>query len=104
MNETKRMNVAAYVAAERHLRADLRGAKTLTRWPPNSALPRAPWGAGFGAITWEVWMEHWAAVEEIWEAAQQGRDAKLSVHEVPCQVLLAELHRSLGELAADTGA
>ena len=43
--------MTAYVAAQRHLRGNLRGAKTLTQMALELGTTRAPWGGGFGGIT-----------------------------------------------------
>jgi hypothetical protein len=42
MKGTNRTNVAAYLAAKRHLRGDLRGAKTLTQMAAELGTKRAP--------------------------------------------------------------
>jgi hypothetical protein len=78
MNETNRTAVAAYVAADRHLRGHLRGAKTLTQMAAELGTTRPTVRRWLRRDHWDLWMEHWASVDEIWEASQQERSAAYS--------------------------
>src|SRR5262245_3878185 len=67
MKATNRTKVAAYVAAQRHLRGDLRGAKTLTQMATELGTTVNTVRRWLRRDRWELWMEHWASVDEIWE-------------------------------------
>jgi hypothetical protein len=71
MKGTNRTNVAAYVAAHRHLRDDLRGGKTLTQMAAELGTSKSTVRRWLRRDHWDLWMDHWASVEEIWEAATQ---------------------------------
>jgi len=71
--ETCRTSVAAYVATDRHLRADLRGAKTLTQIAAELGTTKTTVRGWLRRDHWELWLEHWPTVEDLWEARQQER-------------------------------
>jgi hypothetical protein len=73
MNETNRTAVAAYVAAERHLKGNLRSAKTLTKMAAELGTTKNTVRRWLRRDHWDLWMEHWASVEEIWEAGERVR-------------------------------
>ena len=103
MKGTNRTNVAAYVAANGHLRDDLRGAKTLTQMATELGTTKSTVRRWLRRDHWDLWMEHWASAEEIWEAARQDREAMRIVKEVRLQALLTHLDRSLAELTSNLG-
>jgi uncharacterized protein YjcR len=102
MKGTNRTNVAAYVAAQRHLRGNLRGPKTLTQMAAELGTTKSTVRRWPRRDHWDLWMEHWASVEEIWEAAIHDRarllEEKRSSDEGYPMVLVAELDRCLAEL------
>ena len=67
MKGTNGSNVAAYVAAQRHLRCDLRGAKTLTQMAAELGTTKSTVRRWLRRDHWELWMENWASVDAIWE-------------------------------------
>jgi uncharacterized protein YjcR len=75
MKETHRTTIAAYVAAERHLRADLRGAKTLKEMAKEIGMTPRTVRRWLRRDHWELWLENWPSAEELWEASQEERAA-----------------------------
>ena len=73
MKQTNRNTIAAYVAAERHLRGNVGGAKTLTQIAAELGTNRNTLRRWLRRDHWELWMNHWASVDELWEASQQER-------------------------------
>ena len=73
--------MAAYVAADRHLKACGRGAKTLTQIGREIGTTKATVRRWLRRDHWDLWMEHWASIEEIWEAGEavivSGREGGL---------------------------
>ena len=65
--------MAAYVAADRHLKACGRGAKTLTQIGREIGTTKATVRRWLRRDHWDLWMEHWASIEEIWEAGERDR-------------------------------
>ena len=104
MKGTNRTNIAAYVSAQRHLKGDLRGAKTLAQMAAELATTKTTVRRWLRRDHWDLWMEYWASVEEIWEASRQDRGANQIVHELHGEALLADLHRCLAELTSEIGA
>jgi uncharacterized protein YjcR len=111
MKGTNRTNVAAYVAAHRHLRNDLRGAKTLTQMATELGTTKSTVRRWLRRDHWDLWMEHWASVDELWEAAQQDRlqmsaqirKAQRQAHAQQEGQLMMALHRSLLEMLGGIG-
>jgi hypothetical protein len=102
MKETNRTNVAAYLAEQRYLRGDLGGAKTLTQMAAERGTTKTTMRRWLRRDHWELWMEHWASADELWEAAIHDRarlqEEKRSSDECYPKVLVAELDRCLAEL------
>jgi hypothetical protein len=67
MKETNRTAVTAYVAAQRHLRGQLKGAKTLTQMAAELGTTKTTVRRWLRRDHWELWMEHWASVDDIWQ-------------------------------------
>ena len=80
MKEKKRTATATYVAADRHLRGDLRGAKTLTQMAAELGTTKNAVSRWLRRDHWELWMEHWASVEEIWEDMKAERESMAVQH------------------------
>jgi uncharacterized protein YjcR len=80
MKETNRANVAAYVAAQRHLTGDLRSAKMLTRMSAELGTSKSTVRRWLRRDHWDLWMEHWASVEEIWEDMKAERESMAVQH------------------------
>ena len=76
MKGTNRANVAAYVAAQRHLTCDLRGAKTLTQMATELGTTKNTVRRWLRRDHWDLWMEHWASADEIWEEMRAERGSK----------------------------
>ena len=106
MKQTHRTTIAAYVSAQRHLRGDRRGPKTLTQMAKEIGTTKSTVRRWLRRDHWPLWMEYWASAEDIWEAARQDRataedriggQSKLlrSRHR---KALLAGLDRSLADL------
>ena len=74
MKQTHRTTIAAYVSAQRHLRGDRRGAKTLTQMAKEIGTTKSTVRRWLRRDHWALWMEYWASAEEIWEAARQERE------------------------------
>ena len=104
MKGTNRTNLAAYLAAQRHLRGHLRGAKTLTEMAAELGTTKNTVRRWLRCDYWDLWMEHWAGADELWEAARQDREETRFVDEAHGHTLLADLHRCLAELASEAGA
>ena len=66
-----RRSVAAYVAEARHL--DQHGAKTLKQMGREIGTTKDTVRRWLRRDHWDLWMEHWASVEEIWDDAQRDR-------------------------------
>ena len=79
MQSLHRRSLAAYVAADRHLNACSRGAKTLTQMAAELGTTKNTVRRWLRRDQWDLWMEYWASVEEIWEAAQRSRQ-RMSPH------------------------
>src|SRR5262245_60253412 len=73
MKETHRSTIAAYVSAQRHLRGDGRGTKTLTRIAKEIGTTKSTVRRWLRRDHWALWMDHWASAEDIWEAGQRDR-------------------------------
>jgi IS30 family transposase len=105
--QTHRTTTAAYVSAERHLRGGSRGAKTLTQMAKEIGTTKSTVRRWLRRNHWHLWMEHWASVEDIWEAARQDREqrpdrrAKELTEVQARKELLAGLDGSLAELTSD---
>ena len=87
-------NVAAYLAEQRHLRGDLRGAKTLTRMAAELGTTRSTVRRWLRRDHWDIWMDHWASAA-IQDPARQ-REAKRPV-EGGRPMLVLDFHRCLAE-------
>ena len=74
MKQTHRTTIAAYVSAQRHLRGDRRGAKTLTQMAKEIGTTKSTVRRWLRRDHWPLWMEYWASAEEFWEAARQDRE------------------------------
>jgi hypothetical protein len=90
-----RRSLATYLALARHL--DQQGSpKTLTQIALDIGTTRHAVRRWLRRDHWELWMEHWASVEEIWEEAfheqQDGRHHAFGMGrlEDPLRVLLME--------------
>ena len=94
MKEIHRSAVAAYVASQRHLRGDLRGAKTLTQMAKEIGTTKTTVRRWLRRDHWALWMGHWASAEEIWEAAQRDRQ-RLPQRERQARQLAAEQCRAM---------
>ena len=108
MKEIHRSAIAAYVSAQRHLRGDGRGAKTLTQMAKEVGTTKNTVRRWLRRDHWALWMEHWASVEEIWEAAQRDRQrlpqrerqARRLAEEQCRTALVTHLNRCLEELSS----
>ena len=104
MQTPYRHALAAYVAADRHLRASGRGAKTLTQIGREIGTTRFTVRHWLRRDHWDLWMKHWASVEEIWEAGQRQRfsrdQGRRLADEQRRRELQADLDRSLARLLA----
>ena len=106
MKQTHRTTIAAYVSAQRHLRAGRRGAKTLTQMATEIGTTNSTVGRWLRRDHWPLWMQHWASVEDIWQAArqdrqrlpQQEREAAQRTQKQLSDTLVAHLDRCLAEL------
>ena len=106
MKQTHRTTIAAYVSAQRHLRGDRRGAKTLTQMAKEIGTTKTTVRRWLRRDHWPLWMEYWASAEDMWEAARQEREnlpqrerqAKQIAVERHRKALLADLDRSLAGL------
>jgi IS30 family transposase len=101
MKETNRSNLTAYLAEQRHLRGDLRCAKTLTQMAAELGTTKSTVRRWLRRDHWDLWMEHWASVEEIWEARQQERSAARLVQ--PRRDFQITLEEFCASYAADDG-
>jgi hypothetical protein len=98
--------VAAYVASQRHLRADRRSAKTLTQMAKEIGTTKTSVMRWLRRDHRPLWMEYWASADELWEAARQDREllpqrerqARQVAVERHRKALLADLDRSLAGL------
>ena len=56
---------------------------------------------------WDLWMEHWASVDELWEVALQDRaqlhEEKQRINKCRPKMLVLELDRCLTELTNEVG-
>jgi hypothetical protein len=78
-----RHSLTAYVAADRHLRAcGGRGAKTLTQMAAQLGTTKNTVRRWLRRDHWDLWMEHRASVEEIWEELKRERAYQTSAP--PC--------------------
>ena len=106
MKDRYRTIVATYVAAQRHLRGDGRGAKTLTQMAKEIGTTKSTVRRWLRRDHWPLWMEFWASPEDIWEAArldrvrlpQRERQAKRIAEVQRREALLVDLDRCLAEL------
>ena len=57
--------MTAYVAAQGHI--DRQRAKTLTQMAAELGASKSTVRRWLRHDHWELWMEHWASVDEIWE-------------------------------------
>ena len=73
MQSLHRRSLAAYVAADRHLNACSRGAKTLTQMAAELGTAKSTVRRWLRRDHWDLWMEYWASVEEIWEDMKAER-------------------------------
>jgi len=107
MIETYRAAVAAHVAGERHIRECGREAKTLNQIARELGTSKNTVRRWLRRDHWDLWMEHWASVEEIWDAAQRDREQsprdqrKRLANEQRKGELKAALDRSLARLLAE---
>jgi DNA-binding transcriptional regulator YiaG len=85
MKEKKRTAVAAYLAVDRHLSDDLRGAKTLTQMAAELGTTKSTVRRWLRRDHWELWMEHWASVEEKWEDMKAERES-MAVQRPPTRI------------------
>jgi hypothetical protein len=102
MKGTNRTNVAAYLVEQRHLRGNLRGAKTLTQMAAELCTTKSTVRRWLRRDHWELWMENWASVDELWVAATQEparqREAMQPVEKGHPKMLVLDLDRCLAEL------
>jgi uncharacterized protein YjcR len=111
MKEKKRTAVAAYLAVDRHLRDDLRSAKTLTQMAAELGTTKNTVRRWLRRDHWDLWMEYWASVEEIWEEAQRNRrlmspnkcQAEKVAHRKQQRELMMALDSSLLEIVGGMG-
>jgi hypothetical protein len=93
---THRRSVASLVAEARHL--DQRGdPKTLTQIARETGTTRPTARRWLRRDHWDLWMEHWASVEEIWEV--RGDAAPAGDQRTPRE-LREYLAHSLAEIEA----
>ena len=80
-----RENVTSYIATQKHLRKDLTGAKRLAQIAEEVGTTRSTIRRWLRRDHWELWMEHWASAQEIWDAelAGQGRSRDILVRSPP---------------------
>ena len=71
--EKHRTAIATYVASQGHLRGNCRGAKTLSQMAREVGTTKNTVRRWLRRDHWSLWTQHWASVEEIWEAAQRDR-------------------------------
>ena len=108
MKEKHRTIIATYVAAHKHLRGDLSGAKTLTQMAREIGTTKNTVRRWLRRDHWSLWTQHWASVEEIWEAAQRDRQrlpqrerqARRLAEEQCRTALVTHLNRCLEELTS----
>ena len=72
MKEMHRTAIAAYVSAQRHLRDDRRGAKTLTQMAREIGTTKNTIRRWLRRDHWGLWMEYWGSAEEMGEAADRS--------------------------------
>jgi hypothetical protein len=73
MKRSNRTNVAAYLTAKMHLGCNLRSAKTLAQMAAELGTTKTTVRRWLRHDHWDLWMEHWASAEELWQAAQENR-------------------------------
>jgi predicted transcriptional regulator len=102
MIRTFKAAVAAYVAAERHMRECGRGAKTLAQIGREIGTTKSTVRYWLRRDHWDLWMDHWASAEEIWEEMQRDKALLPRQQRDPLRQddLKAELDRALAELIA----
>ena len=108
MKQTHRTTIAAYVSAQRHLRGDGWGTKTLTQKAKEIGTTKTTGRRWLRRDHWPLWMEYWASAEDMWETARQERanlpqrerQAKQIAEERHRKALLADLDCSLAELTS----
>jgi len=111
LKEKNKTNVAAYVAAQRHLRGDLRCAKTLTQMAAELGTTKSTVRRWLRRDHWDLWMEHWASADELWEAALQDRarpphhhlEVRRGVDDGRREMIIVDLERCLAELTNEVG-
>ena len=82
MQSPRRRSLAAYVTADRHLRACGRGAKTLTQMAAELGTTKSTVRRWLRRDHWDLWMEYWASAEEIWEDMKAERES-MAVQHIP---------------------
>jgi hypothetical protein len=110
MQSPRRRSLAAYVAADRHLNTCGRGAKTLTQMAAELGTTKSTVRRWLRRDHWELWMEHWASADEIWEAIQdqlrktlRDREERRLLGGRHREMLVADLDRCLAELTTEIG-
>ena len=106
MKQTHRTTITTYVASQRYLRGDLRGAKTLRQMAKEIGTTKTTVRRWLRRDHRPLWMKHWASVDELWEAVRQDRERLPQRERQARQVavgrhrkgLLADLDRSLAGL------
>jgi uncharacterized protein YjcR len=69
-----RTAIAAYVAADRHLLVGGRGAKTVKQMAKEVGTDPNTVRRWLRREHWELWMEHWPSVEDLWAELQRERE------------------------------
>jgi predicted transcriptional regulator len=108
MKVMHRTTIAAYMSAQKHLRGDLRVAKTLTLMAKEIGTTKSTVRRWLRRDHWSLWMAHWGSVEEIWEASRQDRQRlpqrerqARQLAEEQCRTALpVHLDRCLAELSS----
>jgi hypothetical protein len=87
-----RTAIAAYVAAERHLREGGGAAKSLSQMAEEIGTTKTTVRRWLRRDHGALWLQHWPSVNELWEAAQRDR-ARLPCEHSRAHELLAELRQ-----------
>jgi predicted transcriptional regulator len=96
MRSQHRRSLATYVATERHLMGPSGVSKTLTQIAREIGTTKNTVRRWLRRDHWDLWIEHWASVEEIWE----GDGDRSPVDQHTQRELRAFLAQSLAEIEA----
>ena len=84
MDTSYRSKVTAYIASQRHLKDNGRGAKTLRQMAKELGTTPSTVRRWVRRDHWDTWMDYWPSADEIWIELGKERD-RLSAEQPPAE-------------------